>query len=458
MEKDVKLNRTFGFWSTISMVVGTVIGSGVFFKQGKIIAEAGGTTNALIVWVVSGLLALAGALTLSEIAARVPRPGGIYTYIEEPFGKFWAFIAGWMQVIFYGPALVAAVSYFFASLLLNLIGVKADQVILGIPLIMWTAVVVLLTVSGINLFENSVARRFNIVTTITKIIPIIALIIFGLFFGKENALGQTIDQIASNSHSTGFGLAMVSALFAYDGWAIITSMSGEIKQPEKTLPRALTVGMIFVMLVYLLTAWGVFQSMPAEQIVKYDTDASYYIVKNAFGEFAGRLLTIGILISVLGSLNSKVLAFPRMTYEMAVEDNFIFAKQLKKIGQKTRTPFNAVLFLAIISIIMLFVAGAQDLSDWTVVFMYLFYFIAFVGLFILRKKKTGEDSKYRVPLYPIIPLVAIGGSLFIVGSTILSAVTSAADGNMSQLLGITISAIVIAAGAPIYLYVNRQKK
>ncbi|MDR0898896.1 MAG: APC family permease [Lactobacillaceae bacterium] len=456
METENKLNRTFGFWSAISMVIGTVIGSGIFFKQGRVLAEAGSSTNAILAWIVSGFIALAGALTISELASRVPKTGGLYTYIEAPFGRAIAFLAGWMQVIFYGPAMIAAVAYFFGTLLLNLLGIPQDHKILGLSTGLLTGLATILFIAAINLFDNNVSRRFNIVTTLIKFIPVAGLIFYGLFFGRADALGQTVNHIANSTASSGFGVAMLSTLFAYDGWVIASALGGEVKNSSKTLPKALAIGMTFVLIVYTAVTWGVLKSLPAQDLVHLDTQAPYYIATKAFGDIAGKLMAVFILVSVIGTMNSKVLGFPRIVYEMAVENNFPFAKQFSKLGQKTKTPYVAVIFIAVMAIVMLFLAGAQDLSDWAILLTYIFYTVAFVGLFVLRKKHIGDDSEYRVPLFPVVPIVAIAGSIFIITSTLVAAVQGAANKDATQLIGIIISVVVVLLGYPVYKYLEHK--
>jgi APA family basic amino acid/polyamine antiporter len=448
MEKnESQLNRTFGFWSTLSVVVGTVIGTGIFFKQGRILSEAGNSTNAILVWIVAGLISLSGALTLAELSSRITKTGGLYSYLEETYGKFWGFLAGWMQVIFYGPALISAVSYFGATLLLQLFGIDEKYAVA-------TALGLIVFLTLINLLENKVSEKISLLTTSIKLIPIIAIIVFGLFFGHQHALGQTVTVISSSANGSGFGVAMLSALFAYDGWVVAASIGGEIKNPGRTLPRALSIGMIFVLLVYVLISFGILKALPANEITKYDNLAPFHIINSAFGSLAGRLVNIAVFISIIGTLNSKILAFPRIMFEMADNGNFIFPNTFNKLGKRTKSPFVATIFIGFIASFMLLVAGAQDLSDWAILLTYIFYIFAFIAVFILRKRyKNDPKPEYTVPLFPVVPLIAIIGSFYIVVSTLISSFN-----NIQELIGTLLSIGVVLFGIPVYYWIHQSKQ
>lgn len=457
IKQDNKLQRSFGFWQTTSLVVGTVIGSGIFFKQGRVIAEAGDSKTALWAWAVSGIIALAGALTIAELSSRIPKTGGLYNYIAAVYGKFWAYVTGWTQVVFYGPALIATLGYFFSKLFINLLGIKTES-IFGISLSVWITISIIIFLTIINLFENKIAGYFNITTTLIKLIPVGLLAAYGLIFGNSDALEQTVSAVSPSASGSGFGVAMLSALFAYDGWIIISAVSGEVKKPNRTLPKALTVGMIFVLIVYVLVTFGIIKTLPIDRLVELDSDAPFYIAKSAFGEVGGRLISITILISIIGTLNSKILTFPRIAYEMAVDDNSIFPKTLRKVGMYSRIPYNSVLMISVLAIILILFAGTYDVSDWAILITWVLYLMAFIGLFILRAREKGEESAYKVPLYPYIPIVAIFGAVFIISSTLMSAIANFQNGQPANLIGILISFGIVMLGAPVYMFLNIENK
>ncbi|VDK13860.1 Serine/threonine exchanger SteT [Oenococcus sicerae] len=184
IENEKQLRRNFGFFTTLSLVIGTVIGSGIFFKQGRVLQEAGSTKAALLAWFVGGVLTLASAMSVAELGSEMPQTGGIYIYIGKIFGKFWGFLAGWMQISFYGPALIASVSFFFSTLFISFFNLPSTLAIFGFSIrtVILVAAVSCLLIALMNMLDNRVSRTFALTTTSLKLIPILALIIFGLFF------------------------------------------------------------------------------------------------------------------------------------------------------------------------------------------------------------------------------------------------------------------------------------
>ena len=186
-----ELKRSLGFWSAISIVVGTIIGSGIFFKQASILDSAGSSTMAILAWIFGGVITLAAGLTIAEIGAQMPYTGGLYVYIENLYGRICGFLAGWMQIIAYGPAIIASVAGFMSIMMANLFGLGTEW---RIPL----ALITVIAIGAMNFFENKVGAAFSVITTIAKMIPIAAIIIFGIFWGHEDAFNQTVGEISRN--------------------------------------------------------------------------------------------------------------------------------------------------------------------------------------------------------------------------------------------------------------------
>ena len=291
-----ELKRSLGFWSAISIVVGTIIGSGIFFKQGSVLDSAGSSTLAIAAWVFGGIITLTGGLTIAEIGAQMPYTGGLYVYIENLYGRILGFLAGWMQIIIYGPAIIASVAGFMSILMANFFGLGTAW---RIPL----AVITVLAIGVMNLFENKVGAIFAIITTTGKMIPIAAIIIFGLLFGNQHAFGQTVTEV---QHATGgFGVAVLATLFGYDGWILIANLGGEMKNPQRLLPRAIILGITAVLVIYTLITIGILKFLPANLIHHLGENATAYLATKAFGAIGGKLLSAGIIISMMGTLNGK---------------------------------------------------------------------------------------------------------------------------------------------------------
>lgn len=429
-EEQIGLNRSLGLISSLSLVIGTVIGSGIFFKQAAVLDYAHSTNLALVAWLVGGLITMASGLTIAEIGSQMPHTGGLYVYLENIYGKFWGFLAGWMQIIVYGPTLIAALGSYLATLLVAFFDLPKTST----PLL---AVIVIALIAAFNLLSNRYGAAFQVITTVGKLLPIAAIIIFGLLFGKANAFNQ----VATTSGSVtlnGFGMAILATLFAYDGWVLIANMGGEIKNPQKLLPKAIVLGIGLVLIIYMLVTAGIFRVVPASLIHRLGDQAAAHFATIAFGQVGGKLLNIGIIISIAGCINGKVMTFPRIMYAMAKNDELPFSKQLAYLNKRMRTPMVATLTVCSIAALMAVTVDADRLSELCIFTIYLFYVLAFFGLFKLRRLKTA--SPFRVPLYPFTPIVAILGGVFVLVSEL-----------NSDLTGVLASIFFVALGIPVYL-------
>ena len=410
-EKSPELKRSLGLWSALSIVIGTIIGSGIFFKQASVLDSAGSSTLALLAWILGGLITLTSGLTVAEIGSQMPYTGGLYVYIENIFGRRMGFLAGWMQIIVYGPAIIASVAGFMSILMTEFFGLGAQW---RIPL----AVITILAIGVMNMFENRVGAGFAIVTTLCKMIPIAAIIIFGIFFGKVDALGQTI---ATVHQSTGnFGVAVLATLFGYDGWILIANLGGEMKNPQKLLPQAIIIGVSAVLVIYTLITFGVFRFIPAEKIHLLGEGATSYLARTVFGPIGGKLLSAGIIISMMGTLNGKIMTFPRIVYAMAKRGDLPFSRLLAYVHPKTRAPISGTLFILAIATLLMFFLDPDHLSDLCVFTVYCFYTLVFFGLFILRKRNAGQERPFSTPLYPLVPIISILGGLFVLVSEVVN--------------------------------------
>ncbi|CAK8054640.1 APC family permease [Eupransor demetentiae] len=439
-----ELNRGFGIWSSLALVVGTIIGSGLFFKQGSVLATAGNTTVALWAWIAGGILTLTSGMSVAEVGSQMPKTGGIYYYIEKLYGRTAGYLAGWMQVIFYGPAMMGAISAYFGVLFVSLFGLPASTSI-------WYGIAALLCVTVINSIPNHFSAGFQVITTTIKLLPIAALIIFGLFFGHHDALGQSVTVMAKGvSAGGGFGVAVLSTLFAYDGWVTLANISGEIKNPQKTLPRAIVFGILIVIVAYVGVSYGAYRSLDANQIVDLGENTTLTMATNAFGYWGGRLLSVAILISILGTLNGKVVSFPRVLFAMAENGDFPFANTFSKLSKRSKTPNAAIWLMVAIGILMMFFTNPDELTNYAVFITFLFYMLVLFGTFIMRRRDPeGSNRTFSMPLYPWIPIIAILGSLYVEISEVLN-----------DFKGVVISLFIVLLGYPVlkYLQWSRHKK
>lgn len=434
-----ELQRSMGLTTGISIVVGTIIGSGIFFKQAQVLSITGSTTGALLAWLFGGLITLMAGLTISELGSRIPSTGGLYVYIHKIFGPMAGFLSGWGQSFLYGPAIVASLSAYFAVLMTNFFYLPSDWA-------KWIGLISIIFITGMNLLDNRIPAAFAVATTSIKLLPIGAIIIFGLFFGNVDALGQTLDSITATP-AGGFGVAILATLYAYDGWATLTSLGGELKNPIKNIPRAIIIGLIIVIIAYVGISYGVMQSMPAAEIIALGDNATFGVVTTAFGDLGGRLLSLAILISIAGTLNGKMMALPRSIYAMAADG--MMPKFMLYVN-RSKEPAGAILTLAVLGGLLQFSASADWLSNACMFIIWTFYLTAFYGLIRLRQadKKAGIEkpaNTFLVPLYPIVPILAALGALYVLGSTIINTPISA-----------LVSIGLIFTGLPVYWYYAKR--
>lgn len=435
MEKENnELRRSLGFGSAISIVIGTIIGSGIFFKQASILDSAGSSTMAIAAWIFGGVITLTAGLTIAEIGAQMPYTGGLYVYVENLYGRICGFLAGWMQVIVYGPAIIASVAGFMSIMITNLFGIDAKW---RIPV----ALIMIIAIGLMNFLENNVAAAFSVITTIGKMIPIAAIIIFGLFWGHQDALGQTVSEV--NRSTGGFGVAVLATLFGYDGWILIANLGGEMKNPQKLLPKAIILGISSVLVIYTLITIGIFRFIPANMIHSLGENTTSYLATKAFGEIGGKLLSIGIIISMMGTLNGKIITFPRIVYAMARRGDLPFSRLLSYVTPKGKSPIIATVFIIILATIMMLFFDPDHLSDLCVFTIYCFYLMTFFGIFILRKKNNKRP--FSTPLYPLVPIVAIAGGLFVLISELFN-----------DPAGVLLFVSIVVIGLPVLYVVKRM--
>lgn len=441
MGSEAHLKKNIGFAVATSLVVGTVIGSGIFMKPGIVIASTGNSTLALWAWIIGGIITLASGLTIAEVSVKIPKTGGLYAYIEEIYGKFWGFLCGWVQTLIYGPAIMGALGLYFGSLVAALFGFPAkSNTIIGI--------ITILFLVFMNLLGTQYGGFIQNISTVGKLIPIILIATFGIFQGDVSILNM--DSGVTQSFS--MGAAILATLWAYDGFMNVGYMAGEMKNPSKTLPRAIISGILIVIVAYLTVNIAMLHVLPASKIVELGPNAASTAASILFGKMGGNLLTIGILVSIFGCLNGKVLTFPRIPYAMAKDGYLPGAKAMSSIHPKFKTPVGATLLQLVISVVMMLIANPDRLSDIAIFTVFSFYTLSFVAVFILRKKGLHHDTNlYKVPFYPLTPIVAILGAIYILGSTLIAKPFDA-------LLSIVITLI----GIPVYFILkqnqNKQKK
>ena len=425
-----QLKREISLFGAFSTVMGTVIGAGVFFKVASVTKAANSPSMTMLAWTLGGILTICAGLTSAELATAIPKTGGAVKYIEYTYGKFWGFLLGWAQMIIYFPANIAALSIIFSTQLIYLLGLKAEFLI---PIAIITGV----SVTIINLLGSKVASQFQSISLILKLVPISLIIIVGLFTKNGETVTLFSAPTEHNSFLSQLSMALFATLFAFDGWLGVGAIAGEMKQPEKDLPKAIVSGLLFITLVYLLINYVFLKTLPFNAL-QGNLNAASDSAKILFGNFGGKLVTIGILLSVYGALNGYTMAGIRVPYALAKENLIIGSKWLKKLSSKTKVPYISALCQLSIAIFMMFLGSFDLLTDMLVFVIWLFSVLIFVAVFILRKREPDLARPYKVPLYPVIPIIATLGGLFILATTLITQTSLAVTGILITLLGVPV--------------------
>lgn len=429
------LKKSLTFIEALAIVVGMIIGSGIFLKPGIVLKDAGTPFLSILAWVVGGIITLASALSIAEIAAAIPKSGGLYTYLASLYGDSTGFLLGWVQAVISYPASIAAQAIAFAIyanffLPMNILQQKL------------LAVAVLLFILIMNTLSTKCGGIIQTLATIGKLIPIVAIIVFGL--ASNIAPGFSGVSLPA-SGASGFGMAILGTLWAYDGWISVTNVAGELKNPVKTLPRVISIGVIFVIFVYAIINIAIFKVLPVSTIASSATPGAD-AAKAIFGNGGGAFLTAGIMVSVFGALNGYLMTAARVPQVMGEKGQFPFSKILGRIHPKLQTPANALIFQSLLAIIYIFSGTFNTLTDLLVFVLWIFFTMGVFGVFILRKKSPPQKGIYRVPFYPVTPVLGIVGGLYILVSTVI------AD-PIRSLIGVGITLI----GLPVFFYMKKRK-
>lgn len=432
------LKKEIGLFQATLLVVGIVIGSGVFFKPAAVFRNAGAPGLGILAWVVGCILTIAGALSISEIGAAITKTGGLFTYLKVLYGEKWAFLLGWVQVLVYYPGLAAALAVIVATQSTTFIPLTGgQQKILAIAL--------LLFIMAMDTISTKFATKFTSIFTIAKLLPIFAIILCGFAMGTVHSFTP---MVSSKSSGAGFGAALLGVLFAYEGWVAVANLSGEMKNPTKDFPKAIIIGLTIVTIAYIGVNLAILNTMPVDQIAsskKAASDASVVL----FGKSGEILVAVGILISIVGCLSAFLITAGRVPYAMAEDNLFVFQGFFGKISDKFGTPANATLFEGTLACIYALSGTFDTLTDLAVFVMWMFFILGIGGVFVLRKnhKDLIKPDSYKVPFYPFVPIIGIAGAVYVVINTLITNTSNALFG-----IGVTI------VGIPVYMYISKRNK
>ena len=466
-----QLIRGLTLTDTTALVVGTVIGTGVFLKAAVMSQEVGTPTLVLLAWVAAGLLSLAGALTYAELGAMLPEAGGEYVYLRKSYGEASAFLFGWQRFIVAGSASIAALGaglavFLSAFLPLNTVWAESKFRFLGQD-INWqfgskqvVAVGVILLLTAINCLTVAFGGKVQSLLTVLKLAGI-AFIIGGVFFASKTAnwahlispQGSAPVSGGSMALASAFGVAMLAALWGYDGWNNMPMAAGEVQNPGRNIPRALIVGMIVVMAIYCLLNLAYFYALPFYEVLNSNStayrDALPVSAKAAgtfLGGFGGRFVSVIFVVSALGALNGSILSNARVPYAMA--RNGMFFPAMGELSQKTHVPIKGLLVQGVWASLLALSGTFDQLTDCLLFASWIFYGLVTSSVFVLRRKMPDAARPYKTFGYPLIPIVFVIVAIALIFNTLYQRPVESVVG-----LGL------ILIGLPLYFYFRaRQEK
>ncbi|MCT7790786.1 MAG: amino acid permease, partial [Lactobacillus crispatus] len=359
-------------------------------------------------------------------------------YLDYTYGRVWGFLFGWAQMIVYFPAQIGALSSIFGVQFVSLFGIKARYSNL-------IAILLVLFLLGINLIGTKFSSKMQSVITILKIIPIALIIIWGLF-NPVKIPAPIIPLTVGTGHSfpTAISQGLLSALFAFEGWIVVTNLANEVKNPEKDLSRAIILGLSAITLIYVLINYTFMTVLPIDQLTN-NNNAAFQASMKLFGQFGGKLVTVGILISVYGAVNAFMLTGMRTPYILAQDNLLPFSNKIGKSNIHTGVPVVGAFIVDAIAIVMILLGNFTVLTDMLVFVMWTFNTMLSVAVIILRKREPELKRPFKVPWYPIIPIISVIGGIFIVVSTIINQFVLSIIG-----IGLTL------LGLPIYYYMQKK--
>ncbi len=462
MTQPHQLVRALSVVDASALVVGTVIGTGVFLKAAPMAQAVGSPMWVLAAWVAAGLLSLAGALTYAELSSMMPEAGGEYVYLRKSYGETTAFVFGWQRFIVAGSASIASLGVGFSIFLstvipLESVWIESNFELLG-ESIRWqfgmkqvVAVSVILLLTGMNCFSVAFGGRLHVILTLLKVSGI-AFLIFGIFVFSQ---GTTWSNLATPSQAqwnglSAFGTAMLAALWGYDGWNNMPMAAGEVRDPGRNIPRALILGMLAVMAIYCSLNLAYFYALPFEQVATSNSTAYRDALPVAarasqtfLGDYGSKIVAIVFMVSALGALNGSILSNARVPFAMARDK--LFFRRMGLLSKSTRVPVVCLFVQGFWASILALSGTFDQLTDCLLFASWIFYALVTSSVFVLRRKFPDMERPHRTWGYPLVPLTFVLVAAWLIVNTLFSKPVESVAG-----------LILMAIGLPLYWFYRRQ--
>ncbi len=451
----LELKRDLGLNAATAVVIGTVIGSGIFLVPKAMILKVGSLDLLFLVWIVGGILSVFGALSYAELAAAMPEAGGEYIYLRETYGPFWGFLYGWIQTLVAKSGSIAAISTGFFLYFANFFPVL-DATAFEIPLPIgpggealpirygqFGAAALILALAFVNYLGVRLSGVVQVVFTASKVVLILGLVAVGLLMGN-GSMGHFSESIPVAGGVTAFFAAMVSALWAYDGWNNVSMVSSEIQKPSRNLPIALIGGTLIVMAVYLLTNVAYFYVLAPAEVAASDRVAAE-MMRRVLGDGGAGVVSAIAMVSIFAALNGSILSGSRVPYAMARDGMFISG--LEKVNSTHRTPGNALVFISLLASLLVFSGRFEEIITYVIFTSWILYAMTTAGVIVLRRKRPDLVRPYRTLGYPVVPILFVVAAGCILASTLV-------ESPRESLIGLS----MIAISYPFYRYWQNRKR
>ncbi|HEY9002846.1 MAG TPA: amino acid permease [Mucilaginibacter sp.] len=468
-----QLERKLGLWASVSIVIGSVIGSSIFMKPATMAAQLGSPLLLLLVWIVAGIVSLFGGMINAEVGCMIPESGGQYAYFRQMYGNFFAYLFGWACFIVVNTASISGIAFVFADYLQYFVKLPrfSQSVEHSIPFVIpfigkfyllenigvkTVAALIIIVLTWINIKSLKAGGAVQVFFSVLKVAALIFLVI-AIFFSDKGSFLNLKHDSSTFDHSLwkvipAFIAATTGALAAYDGWNNLGFVSGEIKDPQKNIPRGLIMGLIICIIIYALTNEAYLYMLPVDTMKSSSLVASDALYE-ALGVAGGGFVALMVVLSTAGATNGNLFPSSRVIYAMGEERNFFAFTS--KVNTKYHTPANALLLQCIWAVLLVFIGSFDMLMDMFVFISWIFYGFAAYGIFILRKKMPDAHRHYKLKGYPYLPIIFIFFSMLYVVITLYNDINNYMLGK-SPIINSVFGLVLTVMGIPLYWYFKKK--